>query len=133
VFLLKALIDMPLQSEQGEDKSRVPVIRVELDRPLLDPNAYRLVANTPDHVVIQAIETFDSAMDNIREVANSVALKLRQVSDDVDEATIKFGMKFGVEGKIYVASAKGEASFEVELKWKRETAPPAPVVPKASS
>ena len=72
------------------------------------------------------MENFDTAMDSIRDVANSVVAKLRQVSREVDEATVKFGMKFGVEGKLFVASAKGEASFEVELKWKREIPPPTP-------
>ena len=128
---MKALIDMPLTEGTDPESPSTSVIRVELDRSLLNPNAYKLVASTPDQLVVQTVETFDSAMDSIREVANSVAQKLRQVSADVDEATIKFGMKFGVEGKIFVASAKGEASFEVELKWKRDSGPSPALVPVA--
>jgi Trypsin-co-occurring domain 1 len=64
----------------------------------------------------KAAKTLETAWDSIVPVVRSLSKKLADCGPS--EAEIKFGVKIGSDLNAIVASAKGEANFEVSLSWK---------------
>ena len=63
--------------------------------------------------------TFDAVMENVRDSANVLIEKLRELSKAPDEIAVEFGVKVNVEGKAFIASAGAAANFKIALKWKK--------------
>lgn len=68
-------------------------------------------------VILQAKESVQAALDEIRPAITATAARLRSMA--ADEVTVEFGLLLGVEGSAVVAKGKGEVHFTVTLTWKR--------------
>jgi len=64
----------------------------------------------------KAARTFEAAWDTVVPVIDSLASKIAACGPT--ETQIKFGIKVGTDLNAIIASAKGEANFEVTLSWK---------------
>jgi hypothetical protein len=64
----------------------------------------------------KAAKTFEAAWDTVVPVMQSFAKKLPTYGPT--ETQLKFGIKVGADLNAIIASAKGEANFEVTLSWK---------------
>ena len=74
-----------------------------------------------DEVVQKATQTFESALENVKPIANAILAKVRNLSQPADEVEVKFGIKISAELGAVVASGSGEVNYEITLKWKRES------------
>lgn len=73
--------------------------------------------------VVQRVDrTFDTAVDSVRDAANTILTKLKSLTDSPDEIEVTFGLKASGElgGSFVVAKAGLEANYSVKLKWTRE-------------
>src|SRR5437868_1212812 len=61
-------------------------------------------------------KTFEAAWDAVVPVIQALSKKLAAAGPT--EAQVKFGVKVSTEFDAIIASAKGEANFEVTLSWK---------------
>ena len=105
---MKRIVEFPL--ENGDS------ILVEVDEPALIDDRIGL----RDEVVQKATQTFESALDKVRPVANVILNKIRNLHQPADEVEVKFGIKISAELGAVVASGSGEVNYEITLKWKRE-------------
>ncbi len=69
--------------------------------------------------VVQAIKTFDAALDDVMPAAEKVVSKLRTLSPQ--EIEVEFGIKLSAKLGAVFASAGGDATFTVRLSWSRDT------------
>ncbi len=92
----------------------------------------KLALETGEHILIEvydvegelervgvgdkAAKTFEAAWDTVQPVILSLAKKIAACAPT--ETQIKFGIKVGADLNAIIASAKGEANFEVTLSWK---------------
>lgn len=73
-------------------------------------------------VVEQVTQTLEDALDNVKDTANAVITKLRNVHQSPEEVTVEFGIKFGAKGNVFIAGGEAEANFKVAIKWKKDDA-----------
>lgn len=106
---MKRIVEFPL--ENGDS------ILVEVDEPALIDDRIGL----RDEVVQKATQTFESALDKVKPVANVILNKIRNLHQPADEVEVKFGIKISAELGAVVASGSGEVNYEITLKWKRES------------
>ncbi|MUG92674.1 hypothetical protein F7734_09495 [Scytonema sp. UIC 10036] len=106
---MKRIIDFPL--ENGDS------ILVEVDQPAAIDNRIGL----RDEIVEKANQTFESALDKIKPVANVILTKVRSLHQPADEVEVKFGVKIVAGLGAVIASGSGEVNYEIILKWKRES------------
>jgi hypothetical protein len=64
----------------------------------------------------KAVKTFEAAWNTVEPVIQSLAKSIAACGPT--ETQIKFGIKIGADFDAIIASAKGEANFEVTLSWK---------------
>ena len=64
----------------------------------------------------KAAKTFEAAWDDVQPVIQSLARKMAELAPA--EAQVTFGVKIGTNLDAIIASATGEANFEVSLTWK---------------
>jgi hypothetical protein len=64
----------------------------------------------------KAAQTFEKAWDSVVPVFHSLTKKIADFGPV--ETQIRFGIKVGTDVTAVIASAKGEANFEVTLTWK---------------
>jgi hypothetical protein len=64
----------------------------------------------------KAAKTFEAAWDSAMPVIRSLSKRLAECGPT--EAQIKFGVKVSTDLNAIIASARGEANFEVTLSWK---------------
>lgn len=105
---LKRIVEFPL--ENGDS------ILVEVDEPAITDDRIGI----RDEVVQKATQTFESALDKIKPVANVILTKVRNLNQPADEVEVKFGIKISAELGAVVASGSGEVNYEITLKWKHE-------------
>ena len=76
-------------------------------------------------VVEQARQTFEDAAESARKAALVILQKVRQdLHQQPDEVKITFGLKASAQlGSLIVAQVGAEASYSVELTWKKTTEP----------
>jgi hypothetical protein len=75
--------------------------------------------------VIQAGQSFDASVENIRKSAELLVSKLRSLSTPPDEMSVAFGLKAsGDLGNLAIGKVGGEANYAVTLKWKKEEKKP---------
>jgi hypothetical protein len=61
-------------------------------------------------------KTFEAAWNSVFPVIHSLSKSMASCA--ANEAEIKFGVKLGSDLNAFIASATGEANFEVTLVWK---------------
>jgi hypothetical protein len=69
-------------------------------------------------VADKAARTFEAVWDTIQPVIQTLSKKTAACASNATE--IKFGVKFSSDFNAIIASAKGDASFEITLSWKPE-------------
>jgi Trypsin-co-occurring domain 1 len=106
---VKRIVEFPLES--GES------ILVEVDEPAVIDDRIGL----RDQIVDKAHQTFESALDKIRPVANVILTKVRNIKEPADEVEVKFGIKISAELGAVIASGNGEVNYEITLKWNRNS------------
>lgn len=93
---MKRIIEFPL--ENGDS------ILVEVDEPAAVDNRIGL----RDEIVEKANQTFESALDKIKPVANVILTKVRNLHQPADEVEVKFGVKIVAGLGAVIASGSGE-------------------------
>ncbi|MCF2151523.1 hypothetical protein IQ276_034985 [Desmonostoc muscorum LEGE 12446] len=105
---MKRIVEFPL--ENGD------LILVEVDEP--GPTDHRF--GLRDEMIQTAKKTFESALDQVKPIANVIMTKVNSLNQPADEVEIKFGIKMSAELGAVIASGNAEVNYEVTLKWKRE-------------
>lgn len=105
---MKRIVEFPL--ENGES------ILVEVDEPGLTDDRIGL----RDEMIQTAKKTFESALDQVKPIANAIMTKVNSLNQPADEVEVKFGIKMSAELGAVIASGNGEVNYEITLKWKRE-------------
>ncbi|MEV5538808.1 CU044_2847 family protein [Saccharopolyspora shandongensis] len=67
--------------------------------------------------VVQASETVQKAMGNIRSAAEAVLGELRAMEQPPSKVNVQFGIKVTGEASLAVAKSSGEANFNVSIEW----------------
>lgn len=67
--------------------------------------------------VVQASETVQKAMGNIRSAAEAVLGELRAMEQPPSKVNVQFGIKVTGEANLAVAKSVGEANFNVTIEW----------------
>lgn len=106
---MKRIVEFPL--ENGES------ILIEVDEPAVIDDRIGL----RDEIVQKAHQTFESALEKIKPVANVILTKVRHLKEPADEVEVKFGIKISAELGAVVASGSGEVNYEITLKWNRNS------------
>lgn len=84
--------------------------------------ASRAIGDTVQNAVEEVQTKFEDAMNVVRENAQAIINKVKDLSDPPDEVEVTFGLKAAGElGNFAVAKASAEANYTVKMKWKRET------------
>jgi len=107
---MKGFVEYPLQ-EGGS-------ILVEVDVPESE-GALIKVASASD-LTIKAATTFEDALGSIKPLANAVVSKLQNLNYPPDEIGVEFGVSFKADGNAILTRVGADASFKVNLNWKRE-------------
>lgn len=68
--------------------------------------------------IIDIPQRFDEALTGLQGVAKSLWKQLGNFPERPDEVSVVLNVKLTAEGKLLVASTKGEASLQVTLAWK---------------
>ena len=72
-----------------------------------------------EQLIEDAKKSFDEALDVVEPVAKKLADRLRTgLTKDANEVEVKFGLKLTSGADLVFATAGGEVTFEVTLKWK---------------
>ncbi|MBD1919892.1 hypothetical protein H6F77_02005 [Microcoleus sp. FACHB-831] len=74
-----------------------------------------------DDLIEKAHGTFESALEKVKPVANTIINKLRNLNQPADEVEVKFGLKMTAQAGAIVAGFSGDANYEITLKWKRDS------------
>jgi NTP-dependent ternary system trypsin peptidase co-occuring protein len=67
--------------------------------------------------VVQASETVQKAMGNIRSAAEAVLGELRAMEQPPSKVNVEFGIKVTGEASLAIAKSSGEANFNVTIEW----------------
>lgn len=70
--------------------------------------------------VTEASKTFEKALEDIKPVLATVVSKLKDISPD--ETEVKFGAKLTANAGVVFTSLGSELTFEIALKWSKESA-----------
>lgn len=69
----------------------------------------------------EATQSFESALNNLSPIANTIISKLINISNPPDEAVVEFGLTLKADtGGVIIPKVGTEANFKINLKWTRE-------------
>lgn len=108
-FIVKRIVEFPLES--GES------ILVEVDEAAQTDERIGL----RDQVVDKATQTFESALETVKPIANAIITKIGSIKQPADEVEVKFGIKISAQLGAVVASGNSEVNYEITLKWKKDS------------
>ena len=80
--------------------------------PSVLPSDLELASSRPGKIVARARES----LDHLQPALAALAGRLRAMAPE--EFTVEFGLTFGAEAGLFIASGKGEAHLNVTLSWK---------------
>jgi hypothetical protein len=104
---MSALISVP--SSSGD-------ILIEVDRAGASASVMRGAGGGP---LEKATASFEDSWARIRPVATAIIMQLGDMVDGTDEVKVTFGVKFGADAGVFIASASTEANFAIEITWKK--------------
>ena len=84
--------------------------------PSLLPSGLELASSRPGEIVARARESLEESLDQIQPALAALADRLRAMAPE--EFTVEFGLAFGAEVGLFLASGKGEVHLNVTLSWK---------------
>ncbi|BAY87688.1 hypothetical protein NIES267_72120 (plasmid) [Calothrix parasitica NIES-267] len=82
-------------------------------------------ASTDDRISIgeqvsqTAQQSFESALEKVKPVADTIMSKVRNLNDPADEVEVQFGIKMSAELGAVIASGNAEVNYQINLKWKK--------------
>ena len=72
-------------------------------------------------LVLEANQTLESALEQVKPVIGTVATRLRSgLTTPADEVEVTFGLKLNAAAGVVFSSVGGEVTFEVKLKWAKD-------------
>lgn len=107
---MKRLIQFPL-----EDGS---YILVEIEESEPEESVGRI--GRQEDILQKTEQTFETALDRIKPIANTIISKLRSLNQPADEVEVKFGIKMNAAAGAIIASASVEGNYEITLKWNQK-------------
>ncbi|MFB2768544.1 CU044_2847 family protein [Pelatocladus sp. BLCC-F211] len=107
---MKRLIQFPL-----EDGS---YILVEVEQPESEDSIGRI--GREEDILLKTEQTFETALERVKPIANTIINKLRSLNQPADEVQVKFGIKMSAEAGAIIASASVEGNYEITLKWNQK-------------
>lgn len=96
---------------------------VEVDEPVAVRGAgiSRVATPRTSRLVLEANQTLEDALDQVRPVISTVASRLKSgLTTPADEVEVTFGLKLSAEAGAIFSAVGGEVTFEVKLKWKKD-------------
>jgi hypothetical protein len=75
----------------------------------------------PDRITEKANKTFESALNTVKPIANTIMDKILELNQPASEVEVKFGIKMTAGLGAIVASGSADINYEITLKWKQET------------
>ncbi|MBT9313686.1 CU044_2847 family protein [Leptothoe kymatousa] len=98
---------------------------VEVDKPQSTgrgPGVERVSTPDTNRMVYQASQTLEEALDKVQPVVSKVVSRMKSgLTTPANEVEVTFGLKLGAETGIVFGSVGGEVTFEVKLKWEKES------------
>jgi len=73
-------------------------------------------------VIARANDTFEAALDKVRDAAEAMVDRLCSLTRPPDEMEVEFGVKLSAEAGAVIAKAATEANFTISLKWNKAPA-----------
>jgi hypothetical protein len=67
-----------------------------------------------------ASKSFESALNNLSPIANTIISKLNNIAIPPDEASVEFGLALRADASVAITKMGTEANFKINLKWVRE-------------
>jgi hypothetical protein len=106
---MRHVIEFPLEGGQQT--------LVEIDVPEQDgiQRASRL-----GEIFAKSTKTFEATLESIIPAINAIVTKLGNNITSADQTEVEFGIKFGAQAEVFIASAEAEANITVKLTWKRQ-------------
>lgn len=103
---------------------------VEVDKPpTVRGGSIQRVAINSGQLVLQANQTLEQALDQVQPVVSKVVSRLKSgLTTPADEVEVTFGLKLNAEAGVVFGSVGGEVTFEVKLKWAKDTLTPERIV-----
>jgi hypothetical protein len=105
---VKRIVEFPLESGG--------TILVEVDKPA--PTDERI--SLGDEVAQKAQQTFESALEKVKPLANAIMTKVCSLNEPADEVEVKFGIKMSAELGVVITSGSAEVNYEITLKWQQK-------------
>lgn len=106
------LMDQLLQFESG---GGTVLVEVADDEPGIE-RAARV-----DEVVVKARASLESAMEQVRAVANATLGKVQDLAQQPEQVEVEFGVRFNAEAGAVIARTQAEGHLQVRLTWTRPT------------
>ena len=75
-----------------------------------------------DDVVVKARESLESAMDQVRAVANATLGKLQDLAQQPEQVEVEFGIRLNAAAGAVIARTQAEGHLQVTLTWTRPKA-----------
>lgn len=98
---------------------------VEVDEPRTTTRGgsgvQRVAADRTGQLVLEANQTLEDALEQVKPVIATVASRLRSgLTTPADEVEVTFGLKLSAAAGVVFSSVGGEVTFEVKLKWAKD-------------
>ncbi len=97
-------------------------IVAEVDEDQSEPHRTMRGGDSPAAVIVKANETFEGALDKVRDAAEAMVSRLCSLTKPPDEMEVEFGVKLSAEAGAVIAKAATEANFTISLKWTKAPA-----------
>lgn len=74
-------------------------------------------ATRVDDVVVKARESLETALDQVRAVANTTLAKLQDLTRQPEQVEVEFGVRLNAEAGAVIARTEAEGHLQVKLTW----------------
>jgi hypothetical protein len=68
-------------------------------------------------IAVRGIQTFENAMESLRDAAELAVARLTTLAQRPDQVTIQFSVQLGTEAGVVIAQAAASANMSVSLTW----------------
>lgn len=98
---------------QFESDSGTVFVEVADDEPGIER------ATRGDDVMVKARASLESAMDQVRAVANATLGKVQDLAQQPEQIEVEFGVRFNAAAGAVIARTQAEGHLQVKLTWMR--------------
>lgn len=97
------------------------LVEVDEGRVTRGSGVQRVASPRTDQLVLEAQQTLEAAIDQVKPVIATVASRLRAgLTTPAEEVEVTFGLKLSAEAGIVFSAVGGEVTFEVKMKWVKD-------------